>query len=127
MNGNSNSELFYGMDHFTAVTASGQPELDQDDEELADSFANVALAVGEDSRDQGAGTLHITTRQADGQLSHTHCQPTIQTVILRAVLQKNHLVQRRSGRLLRSLQQNQHACGITRRGACKGPMHICTA
>ncbi len=62
LNGGSVSQQFYGLDHFSAVTASGDPELLQDGEELYSNFGDVTLATGEECREQGAGTLYVTTR-----------------------------------------------------------------
>ncbi|KAK9852320.1 hypothetical protein WJX84_001854 [Apatococcus fuscideae] len=63
LNGGSDSDQLFGLDRFTAVSASGEPQLGEEDEELAASFQRVVLAVGEDSREQGTGTLYVTTRQ----------------------------------------------------------------
>lgn len=62
LNGGSESPQFCGLDRFTAFTEAGEPQFESEDEELAGSFPSVVLAVGEDSREQGAGTLYVTTR-----------------------------------------------------------------
>ena len=67
LNGGSDSDQLSGMDCFTAVTASGEPQLDEEDEEMSGAFPDVVLAVGEDSREQGASTFYITTRSARSQ------------------------------------------------------------
>ena len=49
----------FGLTHFDAVDTSGQPKL-EDDEELAGSYSDISLKLGDDT-DVGAGTLYITT------------------------------------------------------------------
>ena len=130
LNGGSESAQFCGLDRFTAFTAAGEPQLDTEDEELAGTFPRVVLAVGEDSREQGAGTLYVTTRSVhthDLQIRPAGClqqqqQPASEPAGF--CLQTDHMVQTRSRWLLCTLRSDQHARSVSRSRACEAALHI---